>query len=357
MSIVYFGVLISVAALGYLAENNPKCRIKKNGRIIIGPDTGAAILLTIILILVSGLRYRVGTDYFSYYNRRVPEWEDVLHSILHFKEGGFSLLVKLSRIIYDHGQTLIFISAAITIGLSCWTIFQYHTIFLFSIMIYVLAGGWQEGFNGIRQCMAAAIIFAGHRLILEKKIWQYCVVLLVASTIHATSVVMIIPVLLFNRKADLKQIAFLTIAAVIARFSYRIIFSLIESYKEKALNTTSGYLANTVNIFRILVNFIPVIVYIVFCRKDNHTKEQTFYINVLFFNAFSMLAGMGSAYFGRIGIYTGAAVTIGYGHLLQLIEEERTRRAIAFFVLGMYLFFWIYSLDDIRNYRWIFNQS
>ncbi len=356
MSIVYPIVLISVATFGYLAENNPKCRIKKNGKIIIGPDPGAAILLTIVLILVSGLRYRVGTDYFSYYYRRVPEWKGVLYNLLHFKEGGFSLLVKLSRIIYDHSQTLIFISAAITIGLFCWTIYHYNSMFLLSIMLYVLAGEWQEGFNGIRQCMAAAIVFAGHRLILEKKIWQYCVVLFVASTIHATAVVMIIPVFLFNRKADLKQIAFLTISAVIARFSYGIIFSLIESYKEKALNTASGYLTNTVSIFRILVNFIPVIVYIVFCRKDNHTKEQNFYINALFFNAFSMLAGMGSAYFGRIGIYTGAAVTIGYGHLIRLIDEEKTRNIVAFFIVGMYLVFWIYSLSDIRNYLWIFNQ-
>ena len=101
-----------------------------------------------------------------------------------------------------------------------------------------------------------------------------------------------------------------------------------------------------------------MILYLVLCRKDNLNREQNFYMNTLFFHAFSMLAGMGSTYFGRIGIYTGAAVTVGYVHLFRLIEDERSRNITVYAVLVGLFLYWIYSVyaGGIGNFQWIFNN-
>ena len=105
-----------------------------------------------------------------------------------------------------------------------------------------------------------------------------------------------------------------------------------------------------------MVACIPVIIYIVLCKKLDLTPEQNFYINATFFNAFSMLSSMGSKYLARIGIYTGAMVIVGYGYLLQAIEGERQRRITSFVVMGVYFAYWIYSLQsgNLIPFRWFF---
>ena len=357
MSPVYWIVLLLVFSLGNVAQNNPISVREWNGVYTIRPDRVSVILLSVILISVSGLRYWVGTDYGAYYRWNISDWQTVWDRIIQYKEGGFSLLTKLARTIWNDGQSVIFLSALITIGLYCWTIYKYSQLFLISILLYLFMGDWQGTFNGVRQYLAAAIVFAGHRFILERKLWKYCLVLFIAGMFHTTALIMIIPYFLFTRKADISQMALLTVGAVIVRFSYGLIFDLIGGYKGTVLNVTGDkYLSNSVNIFRIMVAFIPVLIYIILCRKESHTQEQVFYVNAALFNAFSMLAGMGSTYLARIGIYTNAVVIIGYGHLFQLIDDEKTRKITAYLIISIYLLYWFYSIQasGIETYRWAF---
>ncbi len=357
MSPVYFVVLITVIVMGHLAEVNPKAVLLSNRRIVVRPDTGAVLILSLTLIIVSGLRYRVGTDYMAYYRNRVMDWQVVWNSLITFKEPGIKLLSFLSHAVIDDGASLIFLSALITVGLYCWTIYRYHAMYLISMLLYLFLGDWQGSFNGVRQYLAAAILFAGHRFILDRKYWQYCLVVFVASLFHTTALVMILPCFLFNREPDVTQLVLLTVGAVVMRFSYGVIFQLIGAYKGTVMNVEGDtYLTNDVNILRILVAFIPVAIYFFFCNKERHTEEQNFYINATFFNAFSMLAGMGSTYLARIGIYTSAAVSIGYGFLLQLIDDEQTKKTVAFVSMTVYLLYWLYSLQgaSIRNFQWVF---
>lgn len=356
MSIVYFAVLAVVIALGSAAEANPKSCLTRKG-IYIRPDPGAALILSVVLILVCGLRYRVGTDFMAYYRNRVTDLNVVWRSLITFKEPGIKILSFLSHAIYDNGQSLIFLSSLITVGLYCWTIYRYHSMYLIAMLFYLFLGDWQGSFNGVRQYLAAAILFAGHRFIPDRKLWQYCLVVFAATLFHTTAIVMILPYFLFNRKPDITQLVLLTVGAVVIRFSYSIIFNLIGSYKGSAMNVEGdAYLTNDVNILRILVAFIPVGIYIFFCQKDKQTREQDFYINAVFFNAFSMMAGMGSTYLARIGIYTSAAMVIGYGHVFQLIEDEKTRKIVIYVAMGVYFLYWVYSLQNgsLTPFRWCF---
>ena len=360
MSPVYFTVLLVVLIMGHLAETNPKSVLLKDRKIFLRPDTGAVIILSLTLILVSGLRYRVGTDYMAYYRNRVTNWQTVWYSLITFKEPGIKFLSLLSHTVVDDGESLIFLSALITVGLYCWTIYRYHAMYLISMLLYLFLGDWQGSFNGVRQYLAAAILFAGHRFILDRKLWQYCLVVILASLFHASAAVMILPYFMLSRKPDLTQLALMTVGAVAMRFSYDIIFRLIGAYKGTTMNLEGdAYLTNDVNIFRILVAFIPVAVYVFLCNKDGHTKEQDFYINAAFFNAFSMMAGMGSTYLARVGIYTSAAVSISIGYMFQLIDDQRTRKMVILFLMTIYFIYWFYSLQgpSLSGFQWIFQRE
>lgn len=356
MSPVYWGILLAVAILGNLAQANPVSRLHRDGNYSLRPDTGAVILLSAVLILASGLRFWVGTDYGAYYRWYISDWSKILDGLIHYREGGFSLLSKLSRLIWDDGQSVIFLSAVITVGLYCWTIYEYSPVYIVSILLYLFMGNWQGSFNGVRQYLAAAILFAGHRFILDRKLWKYCLIVFAAGMFHASALVMILPYFVFNHKPNITQLVILMIGAAVIRFSYDIVFQLIGGYKGTVMDMRDTYMTNDVNIFRILVAFIPVAIYILFCNKENHSQEQDFYINVMFFNAFAMAAGMGSTYLARIGIYTNAAVSIGYVHLFRLIDDEKTKKIVVFAILTIYFLYWLYSIQasGISNFRWIF---
>ena len=75
ISTVYVIVLIAILTLGLLAQTNPKTRITRSGAMQTRPDPVFAFAAAAVLIIVAGLRYRVGTDYMAYYRTRVNDWK------------------------------------------------------------------------------------------------------------------------------------------------------------------------------------------------------------------------------------------------------------------------------------------
>ena len=300
-----------------------------------------------MLIVVAGLRFRVGTDYMAYYRTRVTDWKTVWDYLIHFREPGIRLLSKISTMIADDGAVLIFISSVIIIGIYSLMIYRYSPLYLISMLLFVFLGDWTGSFNGIRQYLAAAIVFAGHRYILERKFIPYLLT------------VMILPYFLFARKPDATQFVILAAGAIIIRFSYTIVMNLIELYKGSIINWSDAYMTREINPLRIAVSFIPVVLFFSTCDRKHMSKTQEFYINSLFFHAFAMLASMGSAYFGRIGIYTSAMTCIGYGYMFRMIPQNKHRSTVILVAFLVFLVYWIYSLQsvDLRNFRWIFERS
>ena len=358
ISAVYLLVLAATLTLGFLAQANPKSRITRTGTLMTRPDPVFAFVAAATLIIVAGLRYRVGTDYMAYYRTRVSDWKTVWEYLIHFREPGIRLLSRISTMIADDGAVLIFLCAVIIIGIYSRKIYQYSPMYLVSMLLFLFLGDWTGSFNGIRQYLAAAIVFAGHRYILKRRFVPYLLTVLTAMLFHKSAVVMILPYFLFARKPDATQFVILAAGALIIRFSYEGVMQLVELFKGTFIDWNDAYMTRDINPLRIAVSFVPVILFFSSCDRKKMNKTQELYINSLFFHAFAMLASMGSAYFGRIGIYTGAMTCIGYGHLFRMIPKDKHRNAIITVVLLVFLGYWIYSLQtgNLRDFRWIFER-
>ena len=248
---------------------------------------------------------------------------------------------------------LIFVSSLITVGIYCLMIYRYSPMYLVSMLLFLFLGDWAGSFNGVRQYLAAAVLFAGHRLILKRKFVPYLLVVFLASLFHTTALVMIVPYFFYTRKPDLTQFLILAVGAIAIRFSYDAVFSLIGRYKGTVIDMQDEYMTRDINPLRIAVCFIPVILYFLSSDREHMTEEEAFYINALFFNAFAMFAATGSAYLGRIGLYTGAMVNIGYAHMFKMIPEEKNHWIVVLTVMGVLLLYWLYSLRG-EDFQWIF---
>ena len=342
---VYMLVFLATAGLSRLAQCRPVLRRVRSGRDVVLPDTAVAALLTLSLALVAGLRYNVGTDFWNYYRWRALSWQTLWRRVLAFREPGFELLVKLVRAVANHGQSVILVCAILTVTLYGRVYHRYARRYMLAMLLYLFLGMWQGCFNGIRQYLAAAILLSGHRLMLERKFWKYCAVVLLASLFHASALIMIVPYFLYGRRPNATQVLLLAAGAALIRLSYDLVFRIVSAFKGRTISLTSTrFNANDVNPLRILAAFAPLLMYALFCRKTRHTREQDFYINALFFNAFAMFAGMGSAYLARIGIYTDTLLPLAYGHLLDLIDDDQSRLIAEIAILALFFIYWIYSV-------------
>lgn len=326
-----------------------------DGTVRYRPNKSIAVVLAIYLVVVAGFRYQVGTDYGAYYKHFTGGWQAVWKNVLSFNEPGMTLLSTIGRIIYNDGIAAIFCASLFTIALYVSQIYKYSPMFTVSMLLYLFAGDWHGSFNGVRQYLAAAVLFAGHRYILERKFLKYCITVFLAALFHRSALIMIVPYFLLVRKPDWKQMLLLAAGAVAIRLSYSFVFDVIEVVKEGSYASDS-YAHSSVNILRILAYSAPIVVYIFICRKGQVTKEEAFYLNAMLLNSFTWIAAGGSTYLCRVGIYTNAATLIGYPFLLRRISNGSTRKLITVLMLVLFFFFWRYELtiSSALKYHWWF---
>ena len=348
----YFVTILLVAILSSTAQKYKLafCSLEHYDRKLEKSYRFFVFLTAAVLIFVAGVRYRVGTDYMSYtigYETRAEHlWQDIIE----FSEPGLGFIAYISHYIYDDYATMIFIASIITVGAHVVTINKYSEDFFFSMMLYIFIGAWHGSFNGIRQYLAAAVLFLGHRYLLQRSFWKYLLVVLAAACFHLTAFVMLPVYFLVREKIDIKTISLVLLTG-------DVLFEIMGFIKGRD-QSEYEYMTTDVNIFRILVAFAPLLL-MVFARKRFLTDtENAFYVIMLVINAVFLFATSGSAYLARIGIYTDVYATLAFPKLLKVFQK-RDRNVLKFIILALYGLYWFYevwSRDSLNHFRWIFSR-
>lgn len=355
---VYIPTIILTVFFASLATFFSK-QIVIEGVSVTEPNRFFAALVGMVLILVGGLRWRVGTDYWEYSWGYEGYVKEVWGKLISYDEPGIRIIAWISSHIYDDYGTMFFLFSIVTISLFVITIYKYSSkMFVFSILLFIFIGAWHGSFNGVRQFAACAIIFAGHRLIFERKLWKYLLVILIAGMFHLSAIGMLLLYFVPKKELELKHLAILLGGTFLLINSYGIIFEFIEGVRENSVAGTA-YAQTEVSLFRVLVAFAPIIVYFTLTKRQNMTNEDFFYINLLFVNAVIALVTSQSAYLARFATYTNCFVAIG---LPRLINFDKSSLAVLMKVLIVlaYAAFWYFEITksgDLVNFRWIFNRT
>ncbi len=314
-------------------------------------------LSALVLILVSGLRYKVGVDYGGYMTSYSYRAHYFFNDLLAFQEPGLGFIAWVSRFIYDDYVTMFLNAAILTVGLNVITIRKYTKWFAVSILLYIFIGAWHGSFNAVRQYLAAAVIFAGHRYILDKKFIKYCLVILLACAFHKTALIMLPVYFLGARKLNFVTLLLVAGLTVLMRFSYDFFFDIMSEIKGKD-QTKYGYMQQSVHIARVLVAvsalFLPFLSYKGFLKNN----ENRFYFNMLMINAGLMVAASGSAYLARIAIYTDIFATIAFPLFLKGMPKG-IRTLMTSIILILYAAFWYTEVSTrltLNDFHWIFER-
>lgn len=194
---VYIGMMLVSMGFAYMAARvrggvavTLGTLIKKNQRIKQAwIFAGLAVLSALPFIVVSGLRYDVGTDYFFTY---VPMFDRIAAGVPFAEidvEPGFWLLNVIIQWMGGGYVWLFTLTSAFVICFMWKGIFDQSAIPWLSIAIFVLGEGFFVSMNGVRQYMALAVVFFGFRYVKERRFWKYALCVLFGALFHMTILV------------------------------------------------------------------------------------------------------------------------------------------------------------------------
>lgn len=267
------------------------------------------VLMAIVLLtLFCGLRYETGTDtetYYYWYERNVP-----FEKFADARDFGFSLLCKaIYHFISPDPQVMFLIVALITSSLMISTIWRYGRPFELAMLLYLVTGIYFFSFNGIRQALAAAVIFAGAKFIFERDWVRSMAVILLAASFHS-SALLLIPMYFIADSKGFSWRHFVIAGAVIFFFFLygdvvSGIFDAVGSNKYGAYSTVLTDTSEGASIFRFLVQ-VSVFAIAVTRSKQLvalYPKTAMILINYSFLALLFTLISLKHCYYARVAFY------------------------------------------------------
>jgi hypothetical protein len=318
-----------------------------------------ALLSSLVLIAVGALRWRVGTDYWTY-EALYPAYRDFAVTDYTFlNEPGMRFLAKASVIVKDDYATMLALAAIVTLGLSLRTVYLHSPDFALGITLFALTGPWLGSFNGVRQYLACAVIFAGHSLILERQFLRWVVVVCIAALFHVSALVALPLYFLPRTRLSLALGAAVIAGAALLTEAYgRVLGAVVIFRGDEYVSITSPYVTEQLDSLRVGVALAPLLFYALFTKKHQLSPRDNFYVYLLLVNAAVLVAASGSAYIARFAIYSGIFTCLAIPRLLG--TSRRAEKALfTLVILALYFVFWHVETStrpELANFRWIWQR-
>lgn len=361
---LYVGVFFISAILGNFYQ---KYRLKRN-RINSFINFFWLVIIIIIPLLLSALRYDIGEDYGNY--EAMFELAQSNNTLFHYYfpdiEIGNQFLMKLGFWIFGSVTGVFALYSILTLVILMLAVLYYQDrIPLFSAIMITYVLYYPATYNTVRQALAIAIVLFSFRFIEQKKFLHFIVCIIFAMLFHSTAFIAIPFYFYYNAETKFNQILEKIIFAgyiflpVIAILLYTqgnnipIIGRYFQNY-EMAFNMDYW-----IDILWRLILYIPFI----FCfrrdiKRDNRNKLYYFLLIVdLEFLVLSLFFEW--AY--RFTYYAAFAQVVIIGQRLEASPNKETKLAKTVYYIGIYLilFAFLYCLwqrDGIVPYRSIFSS-
>ena len=308
----------------------------------IKPNKLMVFLVILCLVLVSGLRNNIGDTFFyiHIYETNDFSWDYVLSQ----KDIGFGILQMLLKQLSDDPQILVFTTALITNALIGLVLYKYSRISELSLYVYITSGMYIVSMNGIRQYLAAAILFTATKYLFEGDWKKYSLIVLIASTFHQSALILIPIYFMVRRKAWTGSTLVLLLLAIIFTLGFnqfsQVLFSAIEdSHYSEYKNSTEG----GANILRVLVYAAPVIFAYLGREKLSEIFPKSDYIvNMSLLAVVFMIISTQNWIFARFTIYFGLYELILISWVIKLFTDNN-QKFIYYLILVCYFIYFFYE--------------
>lgn len=232
------------------------------------------------------------------------------------------------------------------------TLAHYSVMPFLSAFMFMLTCNFTWLFNGMRQFLAACILFYAVRYIVEERFSKYLILCLIASSMHVTAFIGIPVYFIAKGKAGNKKVIFsiLGMIAVIGGLSY-LLPAANEILRGSSYETVVSQFSEDdgVNVIRLLISAVPVILFFVFCRdmpEEKIPKHINVAVNMSVLTALMNLLGhfTSGIYIGRMTIYFEMNALFLYPWIFKTAFSEKNRKLIMVAYLIFFFAFYYYQM-------------
>lgn len=295
--------------------------------------------------------------YKTIYSNLELDYNYAFDDSLEIQDYGFNLFMIFLKRINPDPQFLVIITSIFTFSIYFYTLKTYAQNLPMSMMLLItldLIGSM----NGIRQIMAGALTLLGLPLIRDKKFIPYLLLVLLASTLHKSALILI-PLFFIISGKRMNPGIWVFMAFVLGCFMFpdlanSIMGDLMEDSVYKA------YLQNEskMGYMRFLVSLLPVALVILYCwvQQDNHDGENRrssrylhqrtvdVMVNMTVVSFGFMTLGLRMVYFARVCLYFNCILAILIPSLISGIFRKSSVRAARILGFTFYLIFYLYQI-------------
>lgn len=318
-----------------------------------------AVVIFFPLTLWAANRGYVG-DTYSYINmfRNLPNtFSELLEYLpLVTKDKGFSFLSGVIKCIFGNNSISYFFLLAFFQSIVLISLYRkYSPNYLLSVFLFVVSTDYFSWmFNGIRQFTAVTIILIATKYMIEKKWIPTILIILLASTMHQSALLMLPIVFIVQGKAWNKKTIYFLILALLAvlfvdKFTTILDDMMQETQYANMVTDWTMWEDDGTNALRVLVYAIPTILSLVglkYIRIENDPVID-FCTNMSIVSTGIYIISMFTSgiFIGRLPIYASL-----YNYILLPLEIERmfTKKSIHLVSVLMviaYLIFYYYQIE------------
>lgn len=312
------------------------------GYALIKPNQLLVLMTSLSLVLVAGLRNNIGDTYFYMHAYTVTNfnWEYIQKN----KDMGFNIFQMVLQKYTDDPQVMVFSTALITNVLIVFILYKYSRLIDLSLYVYITSGMYLTSMNGIRQYLAAAIIFAATKYILDGNWKKYILIVLLASTFHQSALVLIPIYFLIRRKAWSSTTFILLFLAVLIVIGFN---QFSEVFFAAIGDTQYGHYKDFheggANILRVAVDAAPLILaYLGRKRLRELFPKSDYIVNLSLLGTVFMLISTQNWIFARFSIYFGLYQLILISWVVKLFTKK-DQKFIYYAIVVCYFVYFVYE--------------
>lgn len=351
MTVMYVN-LVLVFVLSYLARHFSYRPIHLDHRAyVLKPNKALVFFVMTSMVLVAGLQNNVGDTVYYMHSYNITQFN--LETIKFEGDFGFNLYQMVLQSVSSDPQLLIFMTALLTHVLIIAVFYNYVKLFELSVFVFIASGLYTVSMNGIRQFLAAAIIFTATKYLIEGHFKKFAIIVLLAATIH-TSALVFLPLYFVVRSRAWSKLTFVLIAcAVLLIIAYNefaaLLFTTIESsqyghYRDFEEGGSSW--------MRVLVYCVPLIIaYFGREKLKRILPGSDVFVNLTILNAIIVLIATQNWIFARFSIYFGlySVILIAW---LTLLFRKKDRKLVYYAIILFYFIYFYYEQVISLGFRY-----
>ena len=343
-----------------------ECGIKRYVR----KDKLLYAVMSIALAAFVGLRTR-GNDTYTYrlMYENLPQSWDAIKGInwLQFAQApGLKFVSGFLRAIGATTQDFFMVFALFTVLIYLWFLRKYTDDIWLSVYYFITMGVWSFTMAAIKQTVAVAFLLIATDRAIQKKYIPFFFWVLIAELFHPYAFVyLIIPLLFFPPWTGRTQI--LLVGTVLVSLSLpRLLNGIVEMTDAMGADySVESFTGEGVNIFRVLVVWVPVILSFLGREQFRYSEDRVdnLVINASMINALIMFIGLfGTAnYFARLANYFLIFQALSLPRLLNIFDAP-SKRLVKNCSVVLFFGYFYYSMvlangafDNVYNFITIFD--